>query len=93
MSEIEVDVYKAGGLWRIRKRTRRHRHGIGNGWDSEDVATYKRKSEAVLVGRFYAHLISQPLPVTESVELTIKDRKGRIQEKSTFGYDPIRSKG
>lgn len=91
MTDIYIEVQPAEGGWRIQRRLNPlHWHGDNL---ISYPAVYKWKWQAVLVGTFLAKWEKDCLPEGDSVELTIKNRKGRITEKNTYGYDPERTKG
>lgn len=57
------------------------------------IASYRLKHDAVVVARFFCNQRTDRRGPGESVELIIKDRWGRIQDKDTYGYDPEESEG
>lgn len=79
MKVLDVEVIRIEGWWKVRLMVRPQVWSL--------VAQYRRKRDAVTVGRFYAKLRALDLPPGDSVELVIKNYWGRIQEKNTYGYD------
>lgn len=88
MTAVWIEVQPTDGGWRIQRRLNE------DYWDANSLvsypAIYRWKFQAVLVAKFLAEHESNK---AGSVELIIKNRKGQIREKNTYGYDPESSKG
>lgn len=85
-TELNVEVVPIAGRWVIRHIVIPAKEGGSQGVYGH-VADYRWKYQAVLVARFYCRHRSNQLSPDESVELVIKDRKGQIRDKETYGYD------